>query len=171
MIWGYSITVKIWIICSIEELKQENGRLKTKIKKLSKKTANLKFNKERVETIIAENNLKSSLVETMTDGCNVNLREIQNDISHNLEVINEINKMVEQSSNIIKLLYKISKEMFSTVDDMAQTSSRTRGVANNLNGSMGDISGVISLIKDISDQNKSSCTKCCYRSSKGRRTW
>ena len=136
----------------VKSLKSENEQLKARIDELIRENESLKAKENKIEDIVNENRLKSTLLNIMTDGCNVNLKEIQDDISFNLDKVDEISDIIKNSDEIIDSLHNTINSMFTTVDEMSQSSNHSRETANNLNSSVEDISGVIALIKDISDQ-------------------
>lgn len=88
----------------------------------------------------------------MMNGYSENLSEVQNDIAYNLTKINEINILNNNSCDIVDSLKHTTDSMTSTVDDMMLSANQSGEIADNLNGSVEGISGIISLIKDISDQ-------------------
>jgi len=129
----------------IEELREENRRLESENKAL----------KDEIETskvALAENRLKTTLLKTLTSGCEINLKEIQDDILSNYEKSNEIATFVGKNDEVIQELGKVSSDMFKIVDDMSMSSNQSKEIANNLNTSVEEIGGIIALIKDISDQ-------------------
>jgi len=135
-----------------KELEKENKELKAKIEELKKENQSLKDKLKEMDKVIQENKLKSSLVAFMTDGCDTNIKAVQDDIVDNLNGVNEINDKIAESDDIIKSLDNAVSSMYHAVDEMSQSANNSRETANNLNTSVEDISGVIALIKDISDQ-------------------
>jgi len=136
----------------LESLKTEIERLKERNSQLEEENRRLKQVAEEEKNLIAENRLKTTLLKTLTSGCDTNLKEIQDDILINYEKAKEIQEIVEKSDNVIQSLNSVSSAMIKTVDDMSISSNQSRGIANNLNGSVEEIGGIIALIKDISDQ-------------------
>ena len=123
----------------VKSLKSENEQLKARIDELIRENESLKAQENKTKDIVAENRLKSILVNVMTDGCDVNLKEIQDDISFNLEKVDGISDIIKNSDEIINSLHNTVNSMFTTVDEMSQSSNHSRETANNLNGSVEDI--------------------------------
>ena len=136
----------------IEEIKKELDELKRKNEELESENLRLKNEIEKYRKIEAESRLKNALLNTLTDGCDNNLSEIQDDILANHEKAKEIQEIVNMNDNVIQSLNSVSHSMIKTVDDMTISSNQSREIANNLNGSVEEIGGIIALIKDISDQ-------------------
>lgn len=80
------------------------------------------------------------------------VKEIQGDIEGNLDVNQKSIEFVEQNIVSINELDAVSKNISNSLGMIAQSSNRSRATAENLNKSVDEISNVINLIKDISDQ-------------------
>ncbi len=96
--------------------------------------------------------LSKNLTQQLTDGCMRDLTILQNSLDQGvkeLEDIDTLNSVNQEHSNDIDASIDIIVDKTATiVEDISQTSE----IANNLNDSVENISSVISLIKDISDQ-------------------
>ena len=136
----------------IEKLKRQIAQLEEENRTLRNQLASLRTEEDKMEKLMAENRLKSDLVLAMTDGCNENLRQIQEEMGYNVDKVREINDFAAGNDEIIEKLNENAQTMFTTVDKLAHSANQTREIADNLGTSVDDISGVISLIKDISDQ-------------------
>jgi len=136
----------------LTKLKDEIEALKARNEQLESENSRLKEEIDSHKLLIAENRLKTTLLKTLTEGCEVNLGEVQSDILTNYEKAQEIAKVVNKNDEVVSSLSSVSKTMIKTVDDMSMSSNQSREIANNLNGSVEEIGGVIALIKDISDQ-------------------
>ncbi|SFP11132.1 Chemoreceptor zinc-binding domain-containing protein [Hydrogenimonas thermophila] len=136
----------------VVKLKEENELLKRKIEEMERELNSYKISESDIKKISAENRLKRTLTAIMMNGCSENLSEVQNDIAYNLTKVNEINMLNGKSCDIVDSLKQTTDAMTSTVDDMMLSANQSREIADNLNGSVEEISGIISLIKDISDQ-------------------
>jgi methyl-accepting chemotaxis protein len=129
----------------LEALEKENAELRSELESLRQR-------EREVRRLEAENRLKNALLTLMTDGCDENLSDIQRDISENLDMVSEIAAIAGENDAIIETLHGTAASMNQSVDDLAQSSNQSREIADHLNSSVEEISGVISLIKEISDQ-------------------
>ncbi len=120
-------------------------------------TANDKISQLEKEFSSADNTNKmnvliKSLTEGLTNGCNRDLKILQQDLSNNLNALEDIdvrnstnNNHTEHCSNDVDIL---SNTMTSLLEHITSTFDQV----NTLNENVGSISDVINLIKDISDQ-------------------
>jgi len=136
----------------IESLKKRIEELEEANRRLESENQALKSEIDGNRVILAGNRLKTTLLKTLTNGCEANLKEIQDDILSNYEKSNEIAIFVNKNDEVICELEKVSSDMFKIVDDISMSSNQSREVAGNLNISVEEIGGIIALIKDISDQ-------------------
>ena len=96
--------------------------------------------------------LSKNLTKNLTKGCMRDLKILQNSLSdevqelEDIDALNIVNK--EHSENIDGSIDIVVDKTTTIVQGISQTSD----IANNLNESVENISSVISLIKDISDQ-------------------
>lgn len=126
-------------------LKDEIVRLKSEIERLNRK-------EEDIRKTINENRLKTELTNSMLSGCKKGISEIQKDIENNLEASKEIAQISETTVSSIHTLNTVSNELVNSLSRITESSSESRQLAENLHHSVDEISSVISLIKDISDQ-------------------
>jgi len=136
----------------INRLKDEIKALKAKNEQLESENGRLQDEIDSHKQLLKENKLKTVLLKTLTEGCDTNLGEVQNDILANHEKAQEIAEVIDKNDEVVNSLGGVSDAMVKTVDDMSMSSNQSREIANNLNGSVEEIGGVIALIKDISDQ-------------------
>lgn len=138
-----------------EALKQENSALKQRISELE---VELRAHCEdcsiskNLETTISENKLKTGLTLEMLQGCKESIRKIQKNIENNLEASEEISALSKDNSKDISNLNEISNQLLEIISTIAESSMNSRTIAENLHQSVDEISSVINLIKDISDQ-------------------
>lgn len=95
----------------------------------------------------------------MLKGCGESIKAIQSDIENNLEASKEIATLSEETVDRVGTLDTISNELLSLLAHILESSSESRGLAENLHRSVDEIASVITLIKDISDQTKSFSTQ------------
>ena len=132
-------------------LKIENESLKKEIEKLNEELNLYKQKEKEIQDTIAENELKTSLIDMLTNGCENNLIEVQKDIGVNLDKIEEIDDLSTSMQYTINELYK-SAETLLSVAHIGESANELKVIANNLDENINQISEVISLIKEISDQ-------------------
>ncbi len=98
------------------------------------------------------NELIKSLTQGLTDGCDRDLKIIQNDLSNNLESLEDIDKRnhtnIQHTQSSLSEISVLSDTMHSLLEYISNTYEQV----NTLNSSVDSISNVITLIKDISDQ-------------------
>ncbi|ARU48564.1 Methyl-accepting chemotaxis protein McpA [Sulfurospirillum diekertiae] len=88
----------------------------------------------------------------MLGGCKKGISEIQKDIEQNLEASKEIVGMSEATVSTISTLDSTTSELIASLTHINESASESRQLAENLHHSVDEISSVINLIKDISDQ-------------------
>lgn len=132
------------LLDEIAKLKSENARLKEENDRLKDEAAK---SKEYFE----ENKLKSILTGDLTKGCLSNLSYVQSGIEKNMGILEDINEKSEESMGIIGDIEKNVDRIFNT-ESIILMANELRNNADELTGSVDEISEVINLIKDISDQ-------------------
>jgi len=135
----------------IEELEKENINLKKEIEQLKLKLKEYEEKDKLIKTTIAENKLKTSLMDMLSNGCEENLLEVQNDIGTNIDKIDEIEDLSTSMQSTINDLHKTANTLLS-VANIGESANELKNIANNLDDNINQISDVISLIKEISDQ-------------------
>jgi len=130
----------------------EIEQLKKEIEYLTQENQQLRDQTQHIDNDKVMNKLIKSLTNGLTDGCNKDLKLIQNDLENNLESLEDINERNQQNnqhtrdcSNEIEILTK-------TMSDLLEHISNTYEQVNTLNNNVDSIADVINLIKDISDQ-------------------
>jgi methyl-accepting chemotaxis protein len=144
------------------KLQQENSSLKEENVKLKKQINELQANlqaqceicekQKNLSTSLSENQLKSDLVTALLTGCKENISKIQNNIENNLESANDISTLSKENNIEIKELEIVTEKLLKIIATIAHSSVNSRDIAKNLHQSVDEISNVINLIKDISDQ-------------------
>ena len=129
----------------IKELEDENSILKNRLSKYEEE-------EKKSQDILKENRLKTSLATTLIDGCETNLKEVQNSVENNLSVSKDIIDKTVSSSQNIKSLNKTADKLLNSLNIIMESSNNSKSNADDLQNSVAQISEVIGLIKDISDQ-------------------
>jgi chromosome segregation ATPase len=135
----------------IRELESENKKLLLENASLEEENCFLKKQQNETKNIVAENRLKSSLTENLSNGCQSNMKQIQSSIENNLENLDEINKLNDESEYIFTDIKLNVNSIFNT-ESIVQIANELRTTSDNLNESVLSIIEVITLIKDISEQ-------------------
>lgn len=142
-----------------KELEEANASLLSENTALQKEIALLKADlvscrdyEQLNKRTVSENKLKTGLAQGMLRGSKDSLREVQHDIEHNLDEAQEIATISEQTVSKVISLDQTSNDLLSLLSQITHTSNESRSLAENLHNSVGEITSVINLIKDISDQ-------------------
>jgi len=129
----------------IETLKKELEETQSRTVSLEEEIAAMKKETKLNELIIA-------LTTSLTDTCSLDLIDLQNDLGSNLEYLNDINnKSSINDSSVNQALVSVSY-LTQTIRALLEYINSTYEQVNTLNTNVENISQVINLIKDISDQ-------------------
>ncbi len=126
-------------------LEDENSRLKEQLNEQKRD-----FDKNCL--VLEENKLKTSLTNLLIDGCENNIKEIQKSVEVNLQKSEEIVQRTKTSSSDVHSLNDTADSLLNSLQIILQSSDHSRTTADDLQNSVAQISDVINLIKDISDQ-------------------
>ncbi len=141
---------------ALEEVNQtlvkENENLKNEILSLKNEIETVNAKNADKQATINNNSLILALNSIMSDGCKVGISEIQKDIERNLAAAKEIASMSGTTVSTITILDETSSELIASLSHINESASESRHLAENLHHSVDEISSVINLIKDISDQ-------------------
>ncbi len=135
-----------------ETLKNENNSLTQEIERLKYQLSLLEEKEQKGQKVVSENQLKTQLVDSMLGGCKQSIKEIQSDIESNLDASKEIAHISETALESVVNLDQISNKLLTSLSQISNTAIDSRHSAENLHRSVDEISSVINLIKDISDQ-------------------
>ena len=137
------------------ELQTQNKEitsLKQEIQDLTQKNSELEKQARYADSNKVMNELIKSLTHGLTDGCDRDLKIIQNDLESNLKALENVdvknienNKHTKASSSEIDIL---SVTMGTLLEHITSTYEQV----STLNTNVDSIANVITLIKDISDQ-------------------
>lgn len=130
----------------IEQLKLEIKQKESQISELKNQL-----------TSALESSQKSSintnpLIDCMIKGFSHSAKSVQTDIQTNIDFANNTTKKTDFATNTINQMVTMNENTLNHLDRISQSSHRTHEMAGNLNKSVEEISNVINLIKDISDQ-------------------
>ncbi|WP_086235807.1 methyl-accepting chemotaxis protein [Campylobacter devanensis] len=125
----------------LEARNAENSKLRAELQGLMASQTNLK--QCEIITEIAQN---------MIEGVKANSRNIQSGIEKNLELSRASIDKIDFNLNNIAELSHSSNKLIDSLNEITSSSNKTRTAAENLHKSVDEITNVINLIKDISDQ-------------------
>lgn len=120
-------------------------------KKLQYEITTLKESASSIKDANKENQLKSALLEHLSDGCKSNIKQIQTSIENNLEDIYHINTLNNKSEDVFITVKNNVNSIFNT-QNIVEMANELRNTSSHLSESVDAITEVINLIKDISDQ-------------------
>lgn len=103
---------------------------------------------ERLEA----NKLTLSLTEILNEGAVWGVGSVQTGVVHNMSSLRDINEKNAQTELIVDDVKNSTEDMVYSLNNISQKMQSSRENSNQLNSSVVEISNVISLIKDISDQ-------------------
>lgn len=135
-----------------KKLLKENENLQDEILVLKNQLETLTKQNEKNQSLLNGNTLLQELNTDTLSGCKKGISEIQKDVEQNLKASKEIVSISETTVSTITTLDKTSSELIDSLIQITQSSSDSRHLAENLHHSVNEISSVISLIKDISEQ-------------------
>ena len=135
----------------INQLKEENKQLKDEVYQLKLKIKELEEKEKKSKHYISENRLKTYLIENLSDGCEMNLKDMQEGISSDMNIAEDVVSKNNNNWEVINDIYN-NLDKFFTAEVILEISNALKDNANSLESSVNQISDVITLIKDISDQ-------------------
>ena len=104
------------------------------------------------EEQIEKNRLTLSLTELLTDGAITGVGAIQDGMTSNMESLDHINEKNAETAGVVKEVEQSTQEMGDSLNSISEKMNESRENSEQLNNSVNEITNVIALIKDISDQ-------------------
>ncbi len=101
---------------------------------------------------LEKNRLTLALTGLLTDGATEGLSDVQEGISNNMEALNSINDKSSQTEQVVSDVKQSTVTMGNSLENISQKMGESQENSEQLNNSVNEITNVISLIKDISDQ-------------------
>ena len=101
---------------------------------------------------LEKNRLTLALTALLTDGASEGLSDVQKGISNNMEALNTINEKSSQTEQVVSDVKQSTATMGSSLESISQKMAESQENSQQLNNSVNEITNVIALIKDISDQ-------------------
>ncbi|MCW8837992.1 MAG: methyl-accepting chemotaxis protein, partial [Thiovulaceae bacterium] len=98
------------------------------------------------------NQLTLNLTELLNTGAIDGVGSVQNGLSLNMDSLGQINEKNAQTEVIVENVKTSTSQMSSSLENISHKMQESRSSSDQLNNSVNEITNVISLIKDISDQ-------------------
>ncbi|WP_270977801.1 methyl-accepting chemotaxis protein [Campylobacter helveticus] len=136
----------------LQSLKDENQKLLNQISNLQVENLELKNKISSLEKADSESTLKTDLLEILLKGVLDNITIIQNDMLENVNKAEIISTYSQTSLGAMDELNSITHSINASLSDIIESANKSRDTAGTLHRSVDEISNVINLIKDVSDQ-------------------
>nr|WP_201353571.1 methyl-accepting chemotaxis protein [Hydrogenimonas urashimensis] len=107
---------------------------------------------KEAQEMLKKNQLSVRLTRILTKAQNDNTRIIQKSIEGNVESINEINAINDETQSVIGTIQEGTDRLISGLETMSMMSEESSSRISELDTHIEDITGVIELIKEISEQ-------------------
>jgi len=137
---------------TIKEKNQEIASLQEELESARNRIYELESKAQNAQSEHIMNQLIIKLTNSLTDGCEDDLRDLQNELSEYLGELGDIDEKNETNNvfttNAIDSVDTLSQTMNTLLEHITSTFEQV----NTLNTNVESISDVINLIKDISDQ-------------------
>ena len=138
-----------------EEIKEKQSRIVQLEKELE--NANIKINTLENELRYSDKNavmneLIKSLTRGLTDGCDRDLKLLQNNLSDNLDALEDVSQRNRDNSGFVDGCNIEIHQLVETLQSLLEHINSTFEQVETLNTNVESIADVINLIKDISDQ-------------------
>ncbi|EAK9945899.1 chemotaxis protein [Campylobacter lari] len=130
----------------IRELEEENKKLLLEKQELVKKQ------KKELENTCVKTELETHLLEILLKGVLKGIANVQNDMQENVDKAEIISQYSDSSLEDMHELNSITHSIISSLQSIIESANRSRDTAGNLHRSVDEITNVINLIKDVSDQ-------------------
>ena len=98
------------------------------------------------------NKLTLNLTELLNEGAVSGVGSVQEGLAHNMASLKDINDKNAQTEFIVEDVKNSTHEMEDSLNNISEKMHESRENSDQLNNSVNEITNVISLIKDISDQ-------------------
>lgn len=132
--------------------KEENESLKSQIEDLTQKNSELEKAARYADGNKVMNELIKSLTHGLTEGCDRDLKIIQNDLQNNLGALGDVDTKNQTNNTHVEVCSSEIVTLSGTMGSLLEHISSTYEQVNTLNANVESIASVITLIKDISDQ-------------------
>ena len=114
--------------------------------------ADVEKHSQSAEAQLEKNRLTLKLTELLSAGAISGVGAVQNGMSENMEALDMINDKNSQTEAIVSDVDTSTSEMSVSLNGVSEKMHESRSNSDQLNNSVNEITNVIALIKDISDQ-------------------
>ncbi|MBF7069411.1 CZB domain-containing protein [Campylobacter volucris] len=136
----------------IEKLKQEIKALEEKNHKLELQNKEL-LEKQNIENDnTQDNSFERKILDLLFEGALKGISNVQADMQNNVNKADIISEHSVSSLSDMQELNSTTHSIISSLQSIIESANRSRDTAGNLHRSVDEITNVIGLIKDISDQ-------------------
>ena len=122
------------------------------IQKASQALSEAERHSTESEEQIEKNRLTLALTDLLTDGAITGVAAIQDGMTSNMESLTHINEKNAETELVVTEVNQSTEEMGESLNTISQKMHESRSNTEQLNNSVNEITNVIALIKDISDQ-------------------
>ncbi|EAH6126746.1 chemotaxis protein [Campylobacter jejuni] len=136
----------------LQRLEEENKNLTHKIEKFQSENLELKNKITSLEQAALESKLKTDLLNVLLTGVLKNITIVQGDMLENVNKAEVISSYSKTSLAEMDELNHIANSINASLGDITESANKTRDAAGTLHRSVDEITNVINLIKDVSDQ-------------------
>ena len=104
------------------------------------------------EMQLEKNRLTLTLTELLSNGATSGVKDVQEGIVHNMASLQEINDKNSETESTVSEVKNSTAQMGESLENISSKMHDSRENSDQLNNSVNEITNVIALIKDISDQ-------------------
>ena len=122
------------------------------INKANAALADVERHSHEAQKQLEKNRLTLALTELLSDGAIDGVAAVQTGMSNNMEALELINEKNSQTEAVVKEVEVSTSEMGESLNSISEKMHESRTNSDELNSSVNEITNVIALIKDISDQ-------------------
>jgi methyl-accepting chemotaxis protein len=101
---------------------------------------------------LKKNKLTLALTELLSEGAQYGLKDMQGGLINNLKSLSDINDLNSKTESIVANVKGATADMGVSLDHISEKMHESKSNSDQLTTSVNEITNVISLIKDISDQ-------------------
>ncbi|EAK0847810.1 MCP-domain signal transduction protein (chemoreceptor zinc-binding domain) [Campylobacter lari] len=130
----------------IQFLEEENKKLLSEKQELINKYEN------QLQNNCGKTDLETHLLEMLLAGVLKGIANVQGDMQENVNKAEMISQYSDSSLEDMQELNSITHSIISSLQSIIESANRSRDTAGNLHRSVDEITNVINLIKDVSDQ-------------------
>jgi methyl-accepting chemotaxis protein len=128
------------------------GKVEAIAKEAQQQAHNAEDSAGEIKRSMKKNEMTLALSDDMIHGSIHNAANLRNSMRTNIESVNHVNELNNQTGHVITEVQTHTDEIVEGVNNISEMGSDSRSASESLSSNVEDISNVITLIKDISDQ-------------------